>query len=222
MIFSEYTSIFLSNEMCIDVEHFEDQLRVKFGDDSSLFETLIQMLIADEASKKLEGLRGETLRKENKVFYQRFEGFMKNNTCSDSGSALFDYAFSILNLFRSFYNGGIKGLFKERQPEHDGPRVIPTVRLCSTSDLDSLTEVTEIYRGMSVEEYNNGCLGISWSLSVNKASDFAFNVYPDKPRGCVVKASVNKADIIQFDPLDHEQEVVVMLGSVKNSQIVCT
>ncbi len=91
----------------------------------------------------------------------------------------------------------------------------PTVKSdIASSDVDLLSEKQVIYRGLSNLEYSSKKHGQSWTLCPSIARRFAKDTYSDKPEGIVVKATVNKKDIIYYDNNNCEKEIIVKYGCI--------
>lgn len=85
---------------------------------------------------------------------------------------------------------------------------------------DYLPSQITAYRGMSVEGYKLGRFGMSWSE--DKAKEFAFYVYKDKPITVVVKAIIERSRVLFFSPTDTEKEIVVENEKITDGEVVLT
>lgn len=127
---------------------------------------------------------------------------------------LHDQSYDIFNYLRMFKDGGKFGLFKGRQAEWGGPVVTLQKDDTPTSDIDHLTDGSEIYRGMASSELQSSEFGQSWTTDIEVARKFAFETYSDKPRGIVAKAILEKENAIYYSLHDSESEVIILSGSI--------
>lgn len=76
----------------------------------------------------------------------------------------------------------------------------------------SLPEKLKIYRGMTVEEYESGDFGVSWTLSKERAEFFAYtygrNFSTDNKLKTVHQLEVSKVEILAYFGDRNEQEVI--------------
>lgn len=135
---------------------------------------------------------------------------------------LYNQSYDIFNYLRMFKDGGKFGLFKGRQAEWDGPVVTLQKDDTPTSDVDHLTDGSEIYRGMSSSELQNSEFGQSWTTDIEVARKFAFETYSDKPRGIVAKATLEKENAIYYSLQNSESEVIILSGSITVAEVVET
>lgn len=149
---------------------------------------------------------------EKELTTDAFNQFVEDSSLCRGESAI-DTIYDIFNYLRLFKAGGRFGLFKGRQAEWDGPIVELEKSDVPDSDLDSLAGTNEIYRGMSLYEFESDKFGQSWTTNIHVARKFAFDTYIDKPRGIVAKAPLEK-NAIFYSLNDSESEVIVEFGSI--------
>ena len=218
MNLSAESKLFLSRSMCIDIHELQDLLVSGYGDSAIVFDALFKFMINDPASHVLKGLNGIPYSIEAGEFRSRCFGFLNSHGYYDC--ALFDFAYVMIGYFTSFYSGGLVELFKYRQAEDGGPKIYLNKRICSDENISKLPLNIEAYRGMSLAEYDSGTLGMSWSLDIEKAKGFAFDVYNDLPRGVVLKAIIRREAVLYYDPSDTEKEITVANGTIQNGIVV--
>jgi hypothetical protein len=140
----------------------------------------------------------------------------------DCESPVYDHAYDIFNYFRMYKDGGRFELFKGRQAEWDGPVVVLEKADVPDSNLSSLTNGSEIYRGMSTSEFDTSNFGQSWTTNIAVARKFAFDTYSDKPRGLVAKVKLDNRKLIFYSLEDSEYEVILQSGSIKSAEKIET
>src|SRR5690606_38429574 len=91
-----------------------------------------------------------------------------------------------------------------------------------TTDLDSLSDISEIYRGMSLAEFQSSKFGQSWTTDISIARKFAFETYRDKPRGLVAKAQLDIKSVIYYSLEDSESEVIMQSDSILSAEKIET
>lgn len=212
LIFSEPSVSFLSKEMFIKIQEFESYLLDKFGDNAAFFDNAVNFLLQDKSKSEFVGVDLPTFSQIRDSFWKRFSSFLLVNGYNNC--AVFDYSYELFNYFCSYYFGGLVSLFKDRAPEWEGPRIYLKHRICSDSQLTDLPEKIVVYRGMCEVEYYSFSYGMSWSIDKNVAERFANNNTQSGNRSLVIQSSVNKADVLYFDPTDKEQEIVVKNGLI--------
>jgi hypothetical protein len=83
----------------------------------------------------------------------------------------------------------------------------------------ALPERFTAYRGLAVEEYQRGPVGLSWTLDPERARFFAFTHRFAPRAGCVVAATIGKSAVaaLLFDR--GERELLLMPGRVRRSSM---
>ena len=218
MIFKEPQATFLSNEMYINVQEFEQYLFSEFGDKASFFDMTVDFMLQDEANKAFENINIMEFSQVRKEFWGRFSGFLSSHDYEDC--SVFDYCYELFNYFCSYYYGGLSTLFKDRSPGWNGPRIYLTNRISNEEQLIGLPNEITVYRGMSLTEYNSYSFGMSWSLDVEVAKRFAVNQSNTGIKTIVVQSSLKKCNVLYHDPSDHEKEIVVKNGLINNGKLV--
>ncbi|HFG1915286.1 TPA: hypothetical protein ACGF2K_003550 [Vibrio cholerae] len=221
VIFEESNSNYLAEKLCINVSEFEEDLKRRFGSQATCFNVLVSFLLQDQARSRLLNLDVMNQRFEGSDMKERAFNHIKASFTVDE--ALEDYLYEIMCYFFWYFCGGLVELFKHRQAENRGPRIYLTQRIVSDEVIDSnLPAVVTAYRGMSTNESQSGSFGMSWTLSKKKAEEFAFTTYNDEPRGVVVTTTIERDNILYFDPSDNEDEIVVANNSLVQGIIVAT
>jgi hypothetical protein len=184
--------------MGIDAQEYDQQLSKELDDQSSILQSLIEFFWGVE----LHGLESATF----------------NNFYAKSGlpttSNIHNAAYDLFNYLRLFKSGGKMALYKHRQAEWSGPIVRLDESDCPSPRLDLLAGKNEIYRGMSIAEFESGKLGQSWTTDVQVARRFATKTYEDQLDGIVAVAKLILRNVIHVFPEDSESEVVVASGSI--------
>lgn len=219
MKFSEHCSEFMSKNLLLNIEEFEATIESKFGGNAYLFDELVNFMLHDNSRRALPLLEACQQAIEFENFRSRcFEHIDSKAQLSEN---LIDYMFVIICGFGSFCSGGLVALFKHRQAEHDWPRIYLSHPLTERVILERYLDAEIVaYRGMSVAEFESGFFGMSWSLSEDKAREFAVDNYPDKPRGVVVQAIIPRDEVLYFNPEDNEQEIVVAYKTISSGRII--
>ncbi|MEZ9202261.1 hypothetical protein AB4151_07650 [Vibrio splendidus] len=221
MIFGESNSRYLAEKLCINVSEFEEDLNRRFGSQAICLDVLVSFLLQDEARDKFPGLDVMNQCYEGNDMKERAFNHIRASFAVDE--RLEDYLHEIMCYFQWYFCGGLVELFKHRQAENQGPRVYLTQRIVSDEIIVSnLPPIVTAYRGMSVGESQSGAFGMSWTLSREKAEDFAFTTYNDEPRGVVVSTTIDRDSILYFAPSDSEREVVVANNSLTDGSVVST
>lgn len=191
------------NLMRVDSDDYFRNLVDKFGADVKYFDELI-----NKFSKVTE---------EDRALFMDY----CNSHNIDSDSLLLDHLYEAFNNLISFNSGGVLSLFKFKSAESGAPRVnIRKEDLASYGDIDMLSEKTIIYRGMSKQEYESKKFTQHWSTDPNKAKEFAEDIYTDAPDGIVVKAVINKEDVIHYDSFGSEKELIPIISKLENIEVV--
>lgn len=179
--------------MGICAHQFSQQITEKFGNQSEIFQTL------------MERFWNESLDQLDNSDFNEFYCLTGLPTEGDIYNSSYDF----YNYLRLFQSGGKLSLYKHRQAEWDGP----VVRLCRSDfpcpSLDLLEGKNEIYRGMSVAEFNSKKFGQSWTTDVLVAMRFATSTYEDQQDGVVVVTKLELSDVIYVFENDPESEVVI-------------
>ena len=158
-MFSKSTLRQLS-QMSIDGIEYHQYLLDKFGADVKFFDEVIsRFYLATPKDKSL--------------FFEYCDAHS-----IDKGSELGNYLYEMFNNLCRYNQGGVFELFKGKQAEWGAPRVT----LCAedapnNSDVEMLSDVVTIYRGMSKDEYDNKSFTQHWTTDVNEAIKFATTIY---------------------------------------------
>lgn len=219
MKFSEKCSYFLKNKLFIKVDEFQSTLENKFGENAQFFDDIINFILDDKASTMLPQLTVILQSCEFKKFTARCINYIKSKWSFDEGAL--DYIYEVICYFGWYYSGGLIELFKHRQAENGGPRIYLREPIVKQSVLaENLPAEVTIYRGMSCKEHRSGLYGMSWSMSEAKAKEFAFDIYSDKPRGVVLKATIHRSSVLYYSPEDSEKEIVVEYQTISGGELV--
>ncbi len=219
MIFDNTQERFLKDKMCINPNEFSDYMINRFGSEiAKEMNDVIHFLSKDEEAVLLSDVVIEKTPLIIKPFWNRFEAFL--NKLGFNEGDFFDYCYELFNYFCAYYTGGIWELFKKRNPEWLGPRIYLTNRICNEMDLINLPSKISAYRGMSKNEYNSSSYGMSWSLNVEEASRFALIQNGLGIDTVIVNAVIEKGDVLNYEPNDSEEEIVVANGTVTSGVLV--
>lgn len=149
----------------------------------------------------------------NDLTKSSFNKFIDNSSINCE-SSIYNHCFDIFNYLRMYKDGGKFNLFKGRQSEWDGPIVVLEKADVPASNLESLKGIPEIYRGMSLTEFQSSKFGQSWTTDISVARKFAFETYSEKPRGIVAKAQLDIRNAIYYSLRDSESEVIMLPESI--------
>lgn len=203
-MFSEKSSILLRQmRVCPDV-YFE-KIESKFQTDANLFCELIEYF----DSKDKIGTHDAFV-----IFWEDCK------TGYDFDSEISNWAYEFYNNLCRYFKGGVFELFKFKQAEWGAPIVKITKSDVGKSNVDMLDNPQKIYRGLSKVEHWKKEYAQSWTLQLATAVNFAHDVYSDEIDGIVVEAMIQREHILYYDKNDHEQEVIIEFGAIKNAQIV--
>ena len=86
--------------------------------------------------------------------------------------------------------------------------------------IDRLPDEIEIYRGMTVKEFESGDFGISWTLNAERAKFFAYTYQRnystnDLPK-MVHSMTINKNSIIAYTNGRDEEEIIYLHNNQTN------
>lgn len=194
-MFSKTAELILESMQCRPAEYYQ-QIYDKFGNQTKYFNDLVE-LFADS----------------NSVSTEEFIQFCEVRNIEENGwleNSLYEL-FKNLNLFRE---RGVFAVFKNRETGWLAPKVyLSRTHVPKKNYLDTLPKIVEIYRGCQESEFQNNEFTQSWTLCKETACRFAKDTYSDIPKGIVVKAFVNKTDILFYDKNDGEQEIILDLDT---------
>lgn len=195
-MFSQSTLNQLSKMKIIGTQYYQFLLK-KFGMDVKHFDKLISNLYF-------------VVSKDKNLFHKYCE---EENINIDS--ELGNYLYEMFNNLCRYNEGGVFGLFKNKQAEWGAPRVnlcpkdVPTV-----SDIGTLEDEITIYRGMSKDEYDSKDFAQHWTTDINVATRFAAEIYSELPKGIIVKAIIRKLDVIHYDSSNGEKEIIPIIKKI--------
>ncbi len=113
----------------------------------------------------------------------------------------------------AFCKGGLRDLWLYQQNEDWFPKIV-IEEVLKPNDIETLPSTLIIYRGCSVSELIGNKSGQAWSLSYDRAREFAFHHYIDqswfeKNVRIVLKAKIDIENVYFYQKDKHEEEVVV-------------
>jgi hypothetical protein len=191
------------DQMSIDGIEYYQYLLDKFGADIKFFDEVISKFYSAAP--------------ENKSLFCEY----CDAHSIDRGSELGDYLCEMFNNLCRYNQGGVFELFKRKQAEWGAPRVnLRPEDAPNNSDIEMLADEIIIYRGMSKDEYDNKSFTQHWTTDINEAIKFATTIYSDLPIGVVVKAKINKQDVIYYDNNDSEKEVIPSLEKIREIELI--
>lgn len=202
-MFSSTSSNQLS-KMKVDIDKYHRDLLKKFDKNVTYFDKLISELHSVTMADK-----------------NNFLDFCNEHKISEKDSP--DFYNCLYEMFSNLclYNtGGLWDLFKNKQAEWGTLKVSLSKEDCPEFNKDLLAAETTIYRGMSQSEYDNKDFTQHWTTDINVARNFAFNIYSDEPRGIVVKATIDKEDVLHYDDTLPEKELVPIVEKIKKPIII--
>lgn len=194
---------FLSEEMCIDVQHMLLHLK------SLVSPSCKQNYLLDVISKYIESRTEQSL----------LEVFLTTTRITDS--SCLEFLDTMRHAFKIFLKGGINELFLYQENEAWYPKIIIGKEI-KPNDITLLPDQVVIFRGCSKSEHLNHSYGQSWSTSEKIAYNFAFQHYSsqewynEKDR-VILKSRISKAHVYYSNQSKHEREVV--LDTTKLQQI---
>lgn len=200
MIFSNPSQTLLLS-MCIDANSYSKKLAIEFNSEAKIFNTVL-----------------ETFNSKDKIGdHNTFSGFWERHSTKSTETLLFNWAYELYNNLKRFFSGGVLELFTCKQAEWGAPEVIITKDNVPPSNINLLNEEQVVFRGMSREEHASKNYRQSWTIDLATATRFAQDTYSDEPIGIVVKAVINKDDVVYFDKNNNEHEVIIKSGSIINA-----
>jgi len=187
--------------MCIDAISYSNKLILEFNEEAHIFNTVL-----------------ETFNSRDKIGdHNTFTNFWERHSAKNTESLLFNWSYELYNNLMRFFSGGVLELYTCKQAEWGAPEVMITQEHVPPSDVETLNEEQVIFRGMSREEHSSKDYRQSWTVDLATATRFAMDTYSDEPCGIVVKAIINRDDIVYYDKDNNEHEVIIKLGSVINA-----
>lgn len=201
-MFSDFTMNQLS-KMGVDGFEYYKSLSDKFSADIKFFDELISSFYSAAS-------------KDKSFFLEYCEAHS-----IDMDSELGNYLYEMFNNLCRYNQGGVFELFKGKQAEWGAPRVnLRPEDVPNTSDIDMLSDVVTIYRGMSKLEYDERDFAQHWTTNADVAISFATDTYSDLPLGVVARAKINKQDIIHYDHNDYEKEVIPNIEKIREIKLI--
>lgn len=201
MIF-DLNSIDRLTSMGIDAKLYEQSLILEFSDKAFIFQELVV------AFWKKQGHEMST---------ESFNQFYAKRGYQTQGG-IHDKAYDFFNYLRLFNNDGKLGLYKGRQAEWEGPRIKLEKSDVPNSNISDLAGISEIYRGMSIDEFQSENFGQSWTIDILTAERFARGIYHDKPDGIVAVTKLDLANVIYHSKDDNEREVIISYGCILSAK----
>lgn len=188
--------------MRVDAKQYSKDLVREFSNESEIF----NLLILEFLNKRINDIK-------------QFNDYMEVCGYSDSNDKLNSYAFEHYNNLHRYDEGGVLGLFKERQPEWGAPEVRILKEDVPASNVSLLKQNQTIYRGLMPQEHTAKVYRQSWTLDIDVAERFAKSTYEEKG-GIVVTAKVNSTNVVYYNKMDSEKEVIVEYQSLINVKTV--
>jgi len=215
-LLSKKGEFYLKNKMNICLVDFKNKLLSGASTQLIFFKDLIDFMISLKPPYKYSetGDCSDTNNIENNRFLNlEMINFLKKSSILDDSSEY--YIFDILcHAFISFKEGGLYGLYKNREAEVWYLKIIIRQNMGCRTDINNLNNEVIIYRGTSEDEYNSKKYGQSWTLSKKIADDFAFKHYSGQTdyqntTRVTIKAKIKKESIYYYNKDDNEKEIIV-------------
>ncbi len=220
-IFTELQADFLKNEMCIDVQEFEEDLRLKFNDAAINFRYIINFFLSYPEKEPFKLYQHEAVWSYEDKLQSQLDAFIVKNNLSfkvECDDDIEHYYYDLRCYFQHYWAGGLKELFVNRDANYNGPRIYLNKKLSTDEELSELPEVITIYRGMAREEFESNKFGMSWSLNHDVALRFAQD--SNAPDTVVVKSMVQKQDVLLYYKDRSEEEIVVKNKTITEGELV--
>lgn len=187
--------------MGINAHQFNEQIAGKFGNQSAIFQSLVEKFWRES--------------------FDQLDNSAFNNFCSSTGlpteGRIYNSSYDFYNYLRLFKSSGKLGLYKHRQAEWDGPVVRLSRSDCPHPSLDLLSGKNEIYRGMSIAEFDSKNFGQSWTTDVQVAMRFATCTYENQQDGIVSVTNLELSSVIHVFENDPESEVVIASDQIASA-----
>ena len=187
--------------MRVEAITYSKKLMNEFGQEAIIFNQILEIFDSKEKAKDTEA----------------FNNFWKSHgTDEDCKSKICNWAYELYNDLRHFYTGGPLELFMNKQTEWGAPEVILKENDLPPSDIHLLQENQIVFRGMSEKEHKTKQYQQAWTPNKEIAKKFATDTYSYLKLGIVVKAVVQKVNILYYDKNNREEEVIIKLGSISD------
>ncbi len=209
-IFTEEQSEFLENEMCIKIQEFEEDLRLKFNDAAINFRYVIDFFLSYQEKEAFKLYRHEAVCSYECKLRKQLDTFIIKNSLSlnvQDGDDIGNYYYDLMWYFIRYWTGGLKEVFVNREAKDNGPRIYLDKKLSTDEELSELPDSIVIYRGMAREEFESNKFGMSWSLKPDVAIKFAQD--SNALDTVVVKSIIQKQDVLLYCKDRNEEEIVV-------------
>ncbi len=222
-VFTEETIDFMQNKMCINPQIYIDKISSFNGKSQMIFKELGALLQTTGLSPNMD-IKSDPLYLE--AYYIAQDKLNKSE---------FEVAEVFIDSFMKFKKYGLLELYRLSESDIWFPLPIITFSLhhemknIDIEELDKKETVLTIYRGTSHEEFETKGKGYngeysrfsqSWTLSLDIAKKFAFELGKEKYRGTervVMKAKINKSYIFAY--LHTEEECIINSGKIINERV---
>lgn len=213
--FSEKAQKYITNEMSLCINGLTNKILNDVPNRSQFFNDLFEYMMKLEAPWEydLNNPSNPNNKKINKYFGNSFNVFLESKGLSRENQDIYIFD-NICQCFTDFKTHGILKIYQGREAAAWYPKVIIDKFIGFKEDIDELDEEIVIYRGTSQNEYDSGDFGQSWSISKEKAEEFAFINYSHQKHyqntlRVVLSTTINKNAVFFYKKNGKENEVIV-------------
>ncbi len=215
-IFNKMTKAYMQNEMCLNIEVYENRINQFSYEFKEFFGKLGNLLLQTDDVAMLK-----------KYTLLLLEEFKIEESLHPK---TYDTAVVLTNAFRSYKKGGLLALY--HHTASDQWEELPVIRKSLYSEMrqsdqnvyNSLSEKVTIYRGTSFEEYESKQYSQSWTMDINKAHEFAYDLGSrekyNNSRRVVMENQILKQDIYAYiDDVNEKCCIVNVESLISNSSL---
>jgi len=207
MVFSTKVKDFMLNKMCIDISIYENKIIKDAPNEVEIFRKLGDYLLSVDTVYMDEYLSG---------FADNARKYL--NTLYSLSNDFFRRAHPLIIAFKSYRNKGQLSLYINTETDSWAPltRVTKSLRYeMDESDIkifDKFEEIVTIYRGTGQTEVDNGDFEQSWTIDIEIAKYFAYDLNQEKAETdirVVLKAQIHKSNIYAYSNHNNESLCIV-------------
>ncbi len=202
---------FLEERMSVNVDHLNISLQKECTKDevSELFSVISEMISEVESNPNQPNILDDPSNSEIHRIYEK--SVSKNNQIEQKLD-------SLRHAFTSYLAGGLYDLYCH-QENYGWYLPIELTRVLEPNLIHELEDTTRIYRGCSINEFEDDNYGQSWSTDIAIAQLFAFSHYSSAPwfdtsNRVILRAEIDKEHI--YFSRSYESEIVVNTIKLKH------
>jgi hypothetical protein len=202
---------FFEERMSVNIECFKSSLQKECtsNEKKEIFSVISEMITEVERNPNQPNILDDP---SNNEIYRIYEKSASNNTQMEPKLDALRHAFT------SFLAGGLHDLFCYQ--ENDGWYLpIELTKVLEPNTIHELDDTIKIYRGCSINEFEDNNCRQSWTTDAAIAQLFAFSHYTgaqwfDPAKRVILSAYIDKEHV--FFARSHESEIVVNSNNLRN------